>query len=68
MRFFNWLDTHGNKVLTVLCVALAALSGQGLMDARWAFVGLAVCNAIIDQSYRGAAPPPNLKEPSDALK
>ena len=52
-RLFTWLDQNGNKVLSVLCVGLAAMSGQGLMDARWAFVGLAVLNAIIDQSYRG---------------
>jgi hypothetical protein len=34
------------------------MNGQGLMDPRWAFVALAVLNAIIDQSYRG--------KPSDA--
>ena len=57
IRFWSWINSHGNKLLAVACVALASLNGQGLIDPRWAMVGLAVCNAIIDQAYRGAAPP-----------
>jgi hypothetical protein len=55
----NWWDNNGNKFLAVACVALAAMQGQNLMDARWAFVALAVLNAIQDQAYRGGKKPDN---------